>query len=731
MTLQKSNAATIVGTILATVLACCHLLDTLFETANGHLAQGVEPFVRPGIVQALSAPVLLPGALVLFSLIILVTGGMSKKYPQFGGDRKSVPMGVIGLLAAGAMGYTLVSGLIGISKENKTPVPEVGAEAQLAEQAASGVSDLAWQICMGIGICGALALGVVSVGFFLGRNMLENTPMLMIMPVLWLGMRLVLTFLELTSHASIAERSIELVMLVVMTLFMVSLGKFLAGVSDKSGKWACVYGGLTALFAFATGISRLVLMLYGRNALEGALTEDYAKMTESYGLKPDFGDIALGIFAVAMIVNVSIRQREEEDEMAFGRKRRRDAEQEMAQQRQMQQGMYQQPWPAQPGMYQQRPMQPNMYQQNMMRQQQMQQNMMRQQQMQQNMYRQQMMQQMQQQQMQQMQQMQQNMYQQQMQQNMMQQNMMRQQQMQQNNMNDGYGVSEQPVESPARQPEQRHARPNRGGGRGMRMPDSFEVRSYGGPSINSRKKFGGLDSFRDQMLSGQSALNMQSEELPPPPPPTVNLTDEEAAMQAVLAASLAAEEVNGDIDQLTEQIMQSVERIPEGPKDKPSTDVELEIPEDETVISVLDDDEDDHSDEREYPAPPATRTVTLGSGRHEGTLTDRLAELEELKRREERRRPPQPRYEEEEYYDDYEEYADEYDEYEDEYEEYEDDYDYEEYEYEDGYEDDYDEYDEYDDGYDDEYDDEYYDEYEDEYDEDDYYDDDDDGYYEE
>ena len=729
MTLSKSNIVVIVSAVIASVLASCHLLTLLLDTADASAAEALE---RPWLVKQLSAPWLLPAALILFTVIIVFMGVKCRKFPEFGGDRQSPVVGVATLLTSGVLGYSLVTGLISLTKAE--PVVEVGANGEFIEQSASG--DLPWKICFGIGICGAVALAVVAIGFFTGSNMLNRMPMLMLMPVLWLGMRLVLTFLELTSHASIAERSIELVMLVVMTLFMISLAKFLAGVGGASGKWASVYGGLTALYAFAAGISRVALSLYGGSD-SGLVSQTRAEVIENYGLQVNYGDIAIGVFAVAMLVNISIRQREEEDEMAFGRKRRRN-EQEMPAQRPMQQNqnMYQQPWPAQqPSMYQQQQMQQSMmrqqqmHQQNMMRQQQMQQ------QMQQNMYRQQMLQQ------QQMQQMQRNMYQQQ----MMQQNMMRQQSMNamnpmngmgaMNNMNNmngvngmnSYNADAQPVEAVQRQPEQRSAR--RPANRSTRMPDSFEVRTYGGPSINARKKFGGLDSFRDQMLSGQSALNMQSEELPPPPPPTVNMTEEEAAMQAVLAASLAAEDVNAEINDLTDQIQKSVEGVPEGRKGTPSTDVELEIPDDDAVISVLDDDEpaDDHADERDYPAPPPTRTVTLGSGKHQGTLTDRLAELEEYKRRDARRQRPQERYEDE--YDDYDEYADEYEEYEDDYdyEEYEDDYD-DEYDdgYDDGYDDEYDEYDEYDDEYD-EYEDEY-DEYE-EYD-DDYYDEDD-GYYEE
>ena len=706
MTMRKSLIAAVMGAVLSVFLACCHLLDTLYNTANSRLPQDAELYAEPGVVSALSSPILLPVALILFAVIIFSCGATCSDYPTYHIGHPSPGAGVIGILSAGSIGYTAVTGLLEYSKKAGEPAVEVGADA--VEKAAS-LPPILWQICMGLGVGAALAIAVISIGFFSGKNMLENTPLLMMMPVLWLGMRLVLTFLDMTSNASISERSVEVVMLIFMTLFVLSLGKYLANVGGSSSRWANVYGGLTVMFAFTAAISRLVLSITGSKAHDGALAQTCADITDSYGLAVNYGDLAMGIFAMAMLFYISSEKYQEEEEMAFGRKRRASGgrEQDPYRQNQAPQGMYQQ----------QNAMQQNMYQQ----QRQMQQNMYQQRQMQQAMY-------------QQQRQMQQNMYQQQMQPNPYQQNMMPQPAANEQAI---FGNnSTLPTDGISRQAAaQQRSRQDRRGmprGAGMRMADSFEVRTYGGPSINSRKKFGGLDSFRDQMLSGQSALNMQSEELPPPPPPMVNLDDEQAAMQAVLAATLEAEDVNSEINSLTGEIEQSVERIPEAPSKERPVDVELEIPDDDAVISVLDD-ADDHSDEREYPPAPATRKVTLGSGKHQGTLTDRLAELEEYRRRDAERAAA------EEVYDDrydaryYDEYDEGYDEYADEYEEYEDDYDYEEYdEYDDEYDDYDDGYDDYDDDYDDEYDDEY-DEYEDEEDEyDDYYDDDDDdGYYEE
>ncbi len=726
MTIKKSLIAVVFGAVVSTFFACCHLLDTLYGTANARLEEGAELLAEPGVVSALSSPIFLPAALILFAVIIFSCSATCSDYPVYNLEHKAPSAGVFGFLAAAAVGYTSVVGLIEVGKKAAEPVVEVGAEA--LEQS-GGLPPILWQICMGLGIGSALAIAFISVGFFSGTNMLDRSPLLMLMPVLWLGMRLVLTFLEMTSSASISERSMEVVMLIFMTLFALSLGKFLANVGGGASRWATVYGGLAVMFALATAVSRIVFTYVGKKTLDGQLSQACTDIAESYGLTVNYGDLAMALFAVAMLYYISSVRQEEED-MAFGRRRRAN-DRDAYNPNQGQQAMYQQQM--QQNMYQQNAMQQNMYQQ----QRQMQQNMYQQRQMQQAMY-------------QQQRQMQQAMYQQrQMQQAMLQQ---QQRQMQQAMYQQMQPNPYQQIQNPqvitepapfgnnstlptdgisrqaAAQQRARGDRRTAQRGAGMRMADSFEVRTYGGPSINSRKKFGGLDTFRDQMLSGQSALNMQSEELPPPPAPTLKLDDEQAAMQAVLAASLEAEDVKNEINELTGQIEASVERIPEDHSGRNPADVQLEIPDDDAVISVLDD-ADDHSDEREYPSAPATRTVSLGSGKHQGTLSDHLAELEEYRRREAEQETYDDRYDSRYYDEGYEE-----EEYADGYEEYEDDYDYDEYEYDDEYDDGYDDGygEEYEDEYD-EYDDEYdeYDEYEDEYDDDDYYDDDDDGYYEE
>ena len=573
MTMKKSLIAVIAGTVLSTLFACCHLLDTLYDVANSRLPEDAEIFMKPGIVSALSSPALLPISLILFTVIIFAMGIIDQDYPDYPRDRRSIPSGVFGLLTAAAVGYTAIAGLLSI---DSTPEQEIEVGVEALEKSGANISPLYWQICMGLGIGTALALAIVSIGFITGSNMLERSPLLMLMPVLWMCMRLVLTFLEMTSSASISERSTEIVMLIVMTLFTLSLGKFLANMGGNTSKWAYIYGGITIMFALSTVVSRVVMTIAGSKAQDGQLAQTCSDIIESYGIAANYGDLAMGIFAVVSLVYISTELREEDENMAFGRRNGNDNGQNMYQQPMNPQGMYQQR-PMHPqgmgtqGMYQQRPMRPQgmgpqgMYQQRPMQPQGMgPQGMYQQRPMQpqgmgpQGMYQQRPMQPqgMGPQGMYQQRPMQpqgmgpQGMYQQRpMQpqgmgpQGMYQQRPVQpqgmttpgmyqqpaQQGMQQNN---AFAPADpvQPEEAVHHSAPQHRARQDRRGmprSAGMRMADSFEVRTYGGPSINNRKKFGGLDSFRDQMLSGESALNVQSEELPPPPPPSMNMSDEE------------------------------------------------------------------------------------------------------------------------------------------------------------------------------------------------------------
>ena len=93
MTMKKSLIAVIAGTVLSTVFACCHLLDTLYDVANSRLPEDAEIFMKPGIVSALSSPALLPISLILFTVIIFAMGIIDQDYPDYPRERISIPSG--------------------------------------------------------------------------------------------------------------------------------------------------------------------------------------------------------------------------------------------------------------------------------------------------------------------------------------------------------------------------------------------------------------------------------------------------------------------------------------------------------------------------------------------------------------------------------------------------------------------------------------------------------------
>ena len=175
MTKRKSLIAAVIGTVLSALLACCHLLDTLYDTANANLEQGMETFVRPGIVQALSSPVLLPASLVLFTVIIIACGIACSDFPEYPAGRSSIGSGIFGLLAVAAVGYTSVASLIEIGKR-PTPQIESSPGSVQTEIAANGLPPIIWQICMGLGAGAALALAIISIGFFTGTSCWSAPP---------------------------------------------------------------------------------------------------------------------------------------------------------------------------------------------------------------------------------------------------------------------------------------------------------------------------------------------------------------------------------------------------------------------------------------------------------------------------------------------------------------------------------------------------------------------------
>ncbi len=568
----------------------------------------------------------LPIVLALGVVAILTFALSSKKPPEYCPRVKSSILGIITGITAASIGYVSAVDLYNTEKAMF-----------------SGTVGLIYSC---LGLISVLSFLFLMVSFFMANNLVSVKPAIMLPPVLWMGLRLVLTFFDFTKKANISENSYDILSMAFMLVFLLSAAKFMAGAGGATSKWTFASGACAALFTALSTIPRYVLRFSDKSkdvALQ--LSTDTSRTFEPY-----FPDLMLMIFTVGFLFYISAAVKYAPSAMRPVLR---------------------------PSAYQQRPVQRPAYPQGSP--------------------------------------------------------VMPQQR----------APMPYPVATPAMPrpipPASGMGNPYSTSGAGLKVTDDFTLQS----AIQSaERRYGGLDSFRENMLSGKRALEVLETSSAHERSIYDNYEDEYDVpkFRPTFTAGDIAESESGDAptgEALSNEVDDSLGDL------SAERDNHTRAPKEASISAASDESgeeyypEDDY-DDRDYPAPPRERrSVSLGSGRHEGKLSDRLNEFEDERAR--RRRPPQRTPVGRVPYDDrYDMYEDDYDDrrrpYEDDYDDY-DDYDSRRRYYDDDeYDDDYDRggYDDYDDEYDDKYDD-YDDEYDDEYDDydDDYYDDgyDDEGSY--
>lgn len=691
MKIRGSLIVMFVSALIALPLKIYQITNLVEDYSTGFLKNGA--FVNYAV----------PALVAVFSLVMFIMAFASQNAPLHSPMRKAPVMAIVSILFSLLVGYQSVMALF--NEEARTFSGNAGI------------------FYAAFGLTTVMALIYLAVALFKGDNTVENTPLIMIFPFIWSAIRLVLTFLDTTRVANISERMYDLLMLVGVMLFMLSAGRFMAGSAEKSSKWLFACGAPAALLALLTTIPRYILPYKLKNRI-GADGVSLAETLADSPFTANLIDVGLAIFiisflfyassgaeksaAVGGVFDTNMAQRYGGPAAAAVQQ---NAPVKPAQNPTVRQGQM----PAQAQLQQRAPMPQRAmgYPQGMP-------------------YGQMPYGQM----------------------------PMPYGQMPYGQMPMPYGqmpygqmpygqmppYGQMQLGQPHAVQNARKAQPLlKGGGAdsftakgaGMRIADQFAVRQV----YASEKKFGGLDDFRNNMLSGRRALEVLENST------DENVIEEEGNAQTVLASQ------DAEIGAMTEEIERSIGDI-ETSEQNNGAPIEQSVsaPDDdgEIVVPVVDEEEEEHQ-----------QSIALGTRKGGGRLSDRLSELDE--RRQRRASYDEEAYDEEEYdeygEDEYEETP--YDEYED--EEYgagEYDYQYadsrygapyggrrkrapyvdeeydeysEEGEYEEGGEYEEEEYDEYeDDEYeDDEYEEEEYEDDEYYYDDDEEYDEDDDSYYEE
>ena len=557
--------------------------------------------------------VLLPIVIALTIIAIFVTALTSRQFPQYSPKVKSVFLGLVSGVTAIGIGYASAVELFSSGKAMF-----------------DGTIGLIYSC---LGLISVLSFLFLMVSFFMANNLVSVKPAILLPPVLWTGLRMVLTFFDFSHKANISEISYDILMMAFLLIFLLSTAKFMSGAGENTSKLTFASGASAAFLAMLTSIPRYILRF--TNMSRGTTLQLSVETAKTYD--PHFPDLMMVFFAIGFLYYISTPVKQVIPARAGARP----------------------PYP------QQRVPVRQPYPQ-------------------------------------------------------------------------GAPMMQRPVVPYAQPPMmQRPVQPLPGAGAdiyttrgaGMKIADQFNLNS----SVQAAEsKYGGLDNFRENMLSGRRALDVLDTSSAAPQNGIYDNFGEEndtPVNKPTFSVHDIAEPAADEGEALSEQVDESLGGLYAQRDNKSKAPKEAEI-------SGASDEAGDYypeEDERDYPAsPPERRSVSLGSGRHNGRLSDRLSAAEEERSR--RNRPPQRTPIDDMPYDDrYDMYDDEYDDGYGRPRYRRDEYEYDDYDrrasrrrgyYDDDYDSDYDT--DYDDEYEDEYDDEYDDDYDDEYD--DYDDYDDDGY---
>ncbi|MCL2486819.1 MAG: hypothetical protein FWE86_04390 [Oscillospiraceae bacterium] len=225
---------------------------------------------------------------VFFSMLILLMSLAAGRYPQYPPTRVAPLMGLAAFAASAAVGWNSIAGL-------------VGSPGELNAVAVLNI----------LGLCAALALFLLGINFLAGNNLIERMPMVLAFPAIWMGLRLTLLFIYLSDLADFGEKSADLIVMALLLVFLISSAKFLSASGDKAVKTVYAVGGPAALAALAVNLPRCLLMF----DIPGALAGMRIPLTPAdENLIPQMPDLALGLYAFALLAHIVIRGRVGEDD---------------------------------------------------------------------------------------------------------------------------------------------------------------------------------------------------------------------------------------------------------------------------------------------------------------------------------------------------------------------------------------------------------------------------------
>ena len=208
----------------------------------------------------------------IFLLLIFAFSVFTDEFPHSYPPHASRGLGFVSMLLAAACGYASVMGLISDDY--------------------SSFTGLSGKIFAVMGILSVLSFMFYSVTFFKGENAIQNVAFAPILPALWYGFRMLLSFLRSASMADISGELPVIAMSCSFTIFLLTLGKLFCGVNSNSIKWGFAAGCIGIMTSF----------LYTSNWL----VTQCESMADLLSHPMVFADLFMGLFAIGSLFHISV-----------------------------------------------------------------------------------------------------------------------------------------------------------------------------------------------------------------------------------------------------------------------------------------------------------------------------------------------------------------------------------------------------------------------------------------
>ncbi|MEG1178884.1 MAG: hypothetical protein RSD42_00565 [Oscillospiraceae bacterium] len=142
------------------------------------------------------------------------------------------------------------------------------------------------------GVLSAVYFSILAASFFKGKKFYESNRLLALSPIIWGLCRIIQRFIEPISFKNVSELLLQMLMLVFMLIFFLSLARIASNVNcEKSTRVLFSSGLCAALLAFTTAVPSAIVMVMGKSKL-------------LYSQFPiTFADIFVAVFIVVLLLD--------------------------------------------------------------------------------------------------------------------------------------------------------------------------------------------------------------------------------------------------------------------------------------------------------------------------------------------------------------------------------------------------------------------------------------------